>query len=120
MNRRILIVDDSEDHFELMKFVFADLRCEVVSAKSVSEAEVLVNNESFSVVLMDISLHDGSGIDLCRKLRESNPLLPIIFNSGYSQQRIIDEAIDAGANAYLLKPTDFDELIAIVSSHLNG
>jgi DNA-binding response OmpR family regulator len=57
----------------------------------------------------------GSGIDLCKKLREFNPFTPVLFYSGAAYETDKQQAFVAGAQAYLVKPAEPEELIAEVS-----
>ena len=59
---------------------------------------------------MDNWLPDGSGIGLCRLIREFDPDTPILFYSAASYARDIEEALRSGAQAYLVKPAGFDDL----------
>ena len=56
--------------------------------------------------LLDTRLPDGSGIDLCRQIRSEDLYSPIIFYSGEARPEMIEEAMKAGAQAYLKKPID--------------
>jgi DNA-binding response OmpR family regulator len=64
--------------------------------------------------ILDNWLPDGSGIDLCRTIRRQFPGVPILFTSGSTKGSEIAEALDAGANKYLLKPCEPDILKEIV------
>jgi DNA-binding response OmpR family regulator len=64
----------------------------------------------FDLYILDNWLPDGDGVDLCRNIREFDPHTPILFNSAAAYARDIREAIRAGAQSYLVKPTLPDEL----------
>jgi DNA-binding response OmpR family regulator len=64
--------------------------------------------------VIDNWMSGGSGVDLCKKLREFDTWTPILFYSGAAFERDKQEALAAGAQGYLVKPTGPDELIAEV------
>jgi DNA-binding response OmpR family regulator len=74
--------------------------------------------------VIDNWLHEGSGIELCKKLRELDPGTPILFYSGAAFDRDKQEAFASGAQAYLTKPVDNDELVKevfrLISEARNG
>lgn len=81
---------------------FSDI--DVSFARSVKEAFQLAQNERFDLYLLDSGFTDGSGLELCRQLRELNPQTPIVFYSGNAYKTDKEKGMAAGANAYLIKP----------------
>jgi two-component system chemotaxis response regulator CheY len=65
-------------------------------------------------------LPDGSGIDLCREIRLLKPDSPIIFTSGAAMRNSVDEAIEAGAASYIIKPYDPFDLLEIVKQLIDA
>lgn len=118
MSRSILVVDDNEDNVNLLRLMLRDLNLEIHATGSAIEAEAMAAGESYGLVVLDHRLPDGDGTDLCRKLRQKRPDLPIIFNSASTQPEAIAQARAAGADAYITKPTDFDELIRVIHQHI--
>jgi DNA-binding response OmpR family regulator len=110
--KRILCAEDDEDSCELIGFLLAEY--EVVFADNIKKAVELFETEHFDLCLLDNWLIDGLGIDLCRQIRALNPTVPIIFASGVGQKEEIQKALDAGAQAYLVKPYFPEELQKIV------
>jgi len=111
----ILYVEDDEDTRELVSYVLAMKNYKVVAPKTYDEALMVARSSQFDLYLIDNWMSGGSGIDLCKKLREFNPWTPILFYSGAAYERDKQEAFAAGAQAYLVKPADNDELIEAVS-----
>jgi DNA-binding response OmpR family regulator len=103
---RILCIEDDQDTCEMLTFALQPSGYEVVSAPTGEKGLSKVLAESFDAVLMDTNLPDISGIELCKQIRESDIPIPIIFYSGEARPDIIEEAIKAGAQAYLTKPID--------------
>ena len=92
---------------------------EVTTADSVSRAIELVTTKEFDLYVLDKRLPDGSGLDLCRRLNQITPGVPVIFYTGDAYQLHRQEGLDAGAEAYVTKP-DIDGLIEKVHELLAG
>jgi len=60
--------------------------------------------EHFDLFILDYHYRDGSGVDLCRRLRQIRPLTPVIFYSGAAYESDREQALGAGAEAYIVKP----------------
>jgi DNA-binding response OmpR family regulator len=112
-NCRILYVDDHEDSAEMLKLMLASEDYEVQIAQSVEEAMAKAQAVTFDLYVLDKRLPDGSGTDLCRMLNEITPGVPCIFYSGDTYEIHRQEAMSAGARAYVPKP-DVDALIETV------
>jgi two-component system OmpR family response regulator len=110
---RILYVDDHEDSAEMLKLMLAAEDYEVHIAQSFEEALDKAQTESFDLYVLDKRLPDGSGTDLCRMLNDVTPGVPCIFYTGDAYEMHRQEALAAGARAYVSKP-DFEELIQTV------
>jgi CheY-like chemotaxis protein len=107
-SRKILCVDDDEDTCEILSLFFKDYQ--LTLAHTYQDALTKSLAGGFDVVLMDSHLPDGSGIDLCKEIRESDKDMPIIFYSADARSDAIEEAKRAGANAYITKPVVPDEV----------
>lgn len=70
----------------------------------------------FSLFIFDSVLPDGSGVELCRRVRQFNQRTPIIFYSGLAYEADIIKALRDGAQAYLVKPLDLSELIESIEN----
>ncbi len=116
--KRVLYVEDNKDTSFLGGFILERSGFDVVSATTVSEALMLASKYSFDVYLLDALLPDGSGIDLCRKLREADSSTPVVFFSARGYQRDKDQAFAAGAQAYISKPARPDELVGTINKVL--
>ena len=110
---RILYVDDHEDSAEMLQLMLSGEDYEVHIAQSVEEALAEAKIQEFDLYVLDKRLPDGSGTDLCRQLSQITPGVPCIFYSGDTYELHRQEAIAAGARAYVPKP-DVDALIETV------
>jgi len=112
---RILCVDDDEDSLEMMTSLLGTEGYEIVQAQGVAEGLDLAIADNFDLILTDFVLADGTGIELCRMIRGTGVAAPILFYSGMALKEDIEKAISAGAQGFLVKPTNFDELLKSVS-----
>lgn len=110
--KRILCVEDDRDTCELLSILFSEY--DVVFAGSLREAFSLLESEHFDLYVLDNWLPDGSGIEVCRKIHELKPDVPIIFTSAVGQKSEIKKALAAGAREYLVKPYEPEELQKVV------
>jgi two-component system, OmpR family, response regulator len=111
----VLFVEDDADTRELMAIILKSENYQVVLAANYDEALLLARVMRFDLFIMDNWMPGGSGIQLCKKLREFDATTPIIFYSGAAYECDKREAFASGAQAYLTKPTDTDVLIETVA-----
>jgi len=114
MTSQILIVEDDRDTVEMLEVMFEDNGFEFHSAGSVETAKALIDIMPFDLVLLDNWLPDGDGLDICRELRSRYSNLPIIFYSGAGYPQDVARGLEAGCDAYLVKPCSFEELNRII------
>ena len=112
VHREILYVEDSLDTGELVKAVLGTLGYDTTVAVNVSDAKKLIHANSYTLFLIDVRLPDGSGIDLCRWIRESNLRTPIAVYS--ANPSYMAEALSAGAQAFVTKSGDIELLESTV------
>ena len=115
---RILYVDDHEDSAEMLKLLLEPMHYEVMAAHSFDEALEIARVQQFDLYVLDKRLPDGSGIDLCKRLTKMSPTVPCIFYSGDAYEMHRQEAVAAGAAAFVSKP-DVDALIETVQRYLS-
>ncbi|HEY0366935.1 MAG TPA: response regulator [Pyrinomonadaceae bacterium] len=109
-----MYTEDHADTREMVAFVLTASNCKVMSADSDEEALRLAQTNHFDLYLLDNWIGDGSGIALCKKLREFDATTPVLFYSGAAYESDKQEALASGAQAYLVKPVDNDELVETV------
>jgi two-component system KDP operon response regulator KdpE len=109
--RRVLACDDELKILRALKLVLRPEGYEVLTAASIEEALDVVALSAVDAAIVDLVLPDGSGIDLCRRLREWSSM-PIIVLSAVGRQQEKVAALRAGADDYVTKPFDPQELVA--------
>jgi two-component system, NtrC family, response regulator PilR len=107
---RILCVDDHQDTSEMLELLLSQEDYEVVTALSMEEALELSKRESFDLYVLDKRLPDGTGLELCAQLNKLTPGVRCIFYTGDAYEIHRQEALRAGADAFVAKP-DIDALI---------
>jgi len=115
----------TDDHQMVMQGIETMLRYEpdmVISYKYNSVASTLegLSNQQPDILLLDINLPDGNGIDLCKQLTGLYPKLKIIALSSFSEIAFVKRILNNGASGYLLKNTSKEELIAAFKMVLEG
>jgi DNA-binding response OmpR family regulator len=111
---RILVVDDHRETRELITRHFARAGHMVQTASSCAEAARVLGAMSFDVVVLDVMLPDGSGIDLCGSLRAQGCAVPVLLLTARGGVHDRVGGLDAGADDYLVKPFSLAELVARV------
>ncbi|MDE5984252.1 MAG: response regulator transcription factor [Eubacterium sp.] len=90
---------------------------EVTLAKSVSQAVEIISGDTFALYLLDLTLPDGSGYDVCKKIKEIGDL-PVIFLTAYDDEVNVVMGFDLGADDYITKPFRLKELLVRIKSVL--
>ena len=115
MERRILFIEDHEDTRELVSFVLEASGYSVTSETTVAGALQIAKNEKFDLYLLDNWLPDGTGFELCQRVREFDETTPVLFYSGAVFDSDKLAAIEAGAQGYLAKPCPYSDLLRAVT-----
>ena len=113
---RIMYIEDHEDTRELITLVLQQRNFEVTTGGTIEKGVRLATEQSFDLYLLDSWLPDGSGLDLCKRIREFDRLTPILFYSAAAYEVDRDRALGCGAQAYLIKPSQTSELCRLVLS----
>lgn len=117
---RILHVDDHQDTRLMMATLLADNGYGVMTVGTVAEALALVQESDFDLFLLDIRLPDGTGIELCQKLRAIRPSVPVLYYSAYGYDAAHQAALATCGDAYLRKPVSIEEVEAAIVRLLNN
>ena len=108
--RHILYIEDHQDTRELVTLVLAQSNCRVTTTSSSSDALRLAREQQFDLYILDSWLADGTGLELCKQLREFDRGTPIMFFSAAAYETDKRAAMDHGAQCYLVKPADMQQL----------
>jgi len=114
----ILVVEDER---RIASFLEKGLIAEgysCVLATDVVSAKTLLGSEPIDLVVLDLLLPDGSGLDVLNGIRRSAPRLPVLILTAVEDVASRVRGLDAGADDYLVKPFDFEELLARIRALL--
>jgi two-component system OmpR family response regulator len=111
---RVLCVDDDEDSRVMLITLLRQALIEAKAVGTAAQALSLVQTEPFDLYLLDSWLPGLDGFELCRRMRAFDPHTPILFFSGAACEADKKRGIEAGANAYLVKP-DVDGLVGSIT-----
>ena len=113
---RLLIVDDHPVVRLGLVTLFGSARNVAVVGEtgSVQEAVSLAAATQPEVILMDVRLPDGTGIDACRLIRSEHPEIKVVMLTGFADEEAVIRAVLAGANGFLLKSCSTERLVDAV------
>lgn len=117
--KRILIVDDIQDNISLLEAILVEEGYVVDTANNGKAALVKVQTTPPDLILLDAMMPGMDGYELTKRIREQKdlPFIPIVLITAYENMNAA-EALDLGANDFLRKPIEYDELMARVRASL--
>ena len=115
---RILLIEDEHSIRKLIKFNLERSNFEVIEASEGKTSLEFVKCEDISLVLLDLTLPDMDGFEVCTNIREEKPELPIIIVSARGQDMEKIMGLELGADDYIVKPFNPLELVARIRSVL--
>jgi len=120
MSQKILIIEDEPDIRKTLEYNISREGYKVESASSLSEGKEQINSSDFSLILLDLMLPDGSGLDLCREIKsdKDKSSTPIIILTAKDDE--VDKVVgfELGADDYVTKPFSIRELILRIKAIL--
>lgn len=119
---RLLLVDDHpivRDGLRRIEETWPALRI-VAEAGTGRDAVEAARRERPDVVLMDVRLPDGDGIEACREIKEFLPRVQVLFLTSYADNRFVLAAMEAGADGYLLKESGCHRIVAAIRTLRSG
>jgi len=117
MSEKILVIDDEEPTAQLIGMLLERRGFEVIKAYRAEEGLRKAYRHQPDLVLLDIMMPDMDGWEVCKRLREMSDV-PIVFLTARGEVRDVVKGLEMGADDYVVKPYDNDELVARVKAHL--
>jgi DNA-binding response OmpR family regulator len=117
MGEKILVIDDEDTTVQLLSILLEHKGFIVVKAYSAEDGLRKAYRTHPDLVLLDIMMPDMDGWEVCRRLRELSDV-PIVFLTARTDIRDVVKGLEMGADDYILKPYDNDELVARIRAHL--
>ena len=116
---RLLIVDD-DDYLRtsLRQQFVAEGFHNIFDVGSVTGFNAALKDANPDLILLDIQMPDGNGVDICKRLRSDGFIKPIVMLTGKNAESEIIEGLEAGANDYVIKPLRIGELLALIHTQL--
>lgn len=108
---KVLLVEDNDTIVLGLEYLLREEGFQFDCARTRLEAEQKIRREKYDICLLDISLPDGSGYDLCRMMQKEQDL-PVIFLTAREEERDVVKGFDLGAEDYIIKPFRNRELIS--------
>ena len=119
MKNRILIVDDSFYMRTMLKNMLSDAGYEIVGeAPNGQTALQLAKETNPDLITLDVILPDNTGLDVLKGIKKDNPDMKVVIVSAVGQEVIVNEALENGALAYIVKPFSEEKVLETVSTAL--
>lgn len=115
---RILLVEDEEDLAHAITDHLRDAAHAVDHAATLDEALAAVQAMQYALILLDLRLPDGNGLSLLKKLRNNNDKTPVLIGTAFDQITERIAGLEAGADDYLVKPYNLNEMLARITAIL--
>jgi len=116
----ILIVDDNEGILETLSAILEEKGYDTDTAKNGREAIEKSKTNFYNLALLDIKLPDIEGTKLLTKMKETKPKMVKIMITGYASLENAVEALNLGADAYVMKPVDPENLLRVINEKLKA
>lgn len=117
--KNALIVDDEPDIRELLEITLGRMGIETLSAKDITSAKALLQNNEFDFCMADMNLPDGNGIELVKYINSDYPRVPVAMITAHGSVDSAVEALKAGAFDFVSKPVNIELLRSLVNAALN-
>jgi two-component system response regulator HydG len=112
--KNILIIDDDKSILRILTRILEKQGYNIHTAETGREAEEQISNRPFDLALIDVMLPDTDGVDLLQKIHATKPNMIKIILTGFASMDNGIKALNAGADAYLVKPVEPTELLKIL------
>lgn len=115
--REILLVEDNEMIGKGLKYLLEQEKFDIKIAKNIVEAKTIIKKQKFDLYLLDITLPDGDGYEICQYVKKQKDV-PVIFLTAKDEELNVVQCLDMGADDYIIKPFRNRELISRIKSVL--
>ncbi len=114
---KILLVEDNESIILGLEYLFKEEGFEYSIVKNKRDTLNILDKENFDVILLDVSLPDGNGFDICKYLKSKKDI-PVIFLTAKDEEKDVVLGFDLGADDYIIKPFRNRELVSRIKNVL--
>lgn len=116
MSPQILLIDDDPSIVRYFEYLLNQHGYSALCAAGSAQALGQIAQNRIFVVLLDVSLEGESGLEVLKKIKASHPELPVIMVTGYHEELLARQAMEAGALDYVTKPVEVDYLLRLLES----
>ena len=109
---KILVVEDDPSVRTLVKAVLEHNGNSVLTAETAKDGQALATGEKFEMIVLDLGLPDGDGYEVCKYIRDEGVTTPVLILSGEQETDVKVKCLKVGADDYLTKPFNTEELLA--------
>jgi len=117
-NARILIVDDDETIRKTLRAILEEKGYKVDAVDTGRKAIKKTKTKFYNLALIDIRLPDMEGVKLLLRMKETTPKMRKIIITGYPSLKNAIEAVNKGADSYVIKPLNINEILTLIEKHL--
>lgn len=120
-NASVLIAEDEEINYQYLKRVFNDVGIKnITRAYNGKEAvNIIKENKHINLIMMDLKMPIMNGFEATRKIKSTNPKIPIVAQTALAIPGDKQKALEAGCNDYISKPIDYDRLLALMEKYIS-
>ena len=115
--KSILIVEDNEAIIKGLKYLLEQENFDVTICKTAEDTMNVVGTKTFDLIILDITLPDGNGYELCEYIKKYTDI-PIIFLTARDEEQDVVKGLDMGAEDYIIKPFRNRELLSRINNVL--
>lgn len=116
--QKILLLEDDASLIDGLEYSLKKKNFSVDTARSLAEARTLLSSVSYTLLLLDVTLPDGNGFDLCEEIRKNGNAVPIIFLTASDEEFQVIRGLDSGGDDYITKPFRLGELFSRIRALL--
>ena len=116
--QKILLLEDDASLIDGLEYSLKKKNFSVDTARSLAEAIALLSSVSYTLLLLDVTLPDGNGFDLCEEIRKNGNAVPIIFLTASDEEFHVIRGLDSGGDDYITKPFRLGELFSRIRALL--
>lgn len=117
--KKILIVDDEEGIRESLKLILSDHYDLILTSDGSQALDILKNDNSIGLVLLDIKMPQVNGLDVLKAIKEAYPDKKVVMVTGYRSVETASEASKHGADGYIVKPFKSEEILETVKKYIS-
>ena len=116
---KILVVDDDEDFRDLLAEMIFRMGYEAATARDAETGLHLLGQEAFDAALIDFQMPGMTGVQLLRRIKKMDDNISVIIISGLDNEQMAADALEGGADAFIIKPVDIDILESTLKHSLD-